>query len=163
MCPIPISSPHATGTGQIEQLSSFAVRYAAEMHLAFVTFFRERIATRLYSDWSERERVSLVSKVVIDGITKTAGDWADALEQVTGASNRALCTMLPFAGTIASRRLVTTNRRWCPICRKRHLKAVSTSTLRVSKVMSITSSSGDHFDDRDRLCREPQGAAELRA
>ncbi|PQV52921.1 hypothetical protein, partial [Paraburkholderia sp. BL21I4N1] len=31
---------------------------------------------------------------------------------------------------------------------KRHLKAVSTSTLRVSKVMSITSSSGDHFDDR---------------
>ncbi|SDE10823.1 hypothetical protein [Paraburkholderia lycopersici] len=46
---------------------------------------------------------------------------------------------------------------------KRHLKAVSTSTLRVSKVMSITSSSGDHFDDRDRLCRKPQGAAKLRA
>jgi hypothetical protein len=45
--------------------------------------------------------------------------------------------------------------------RKRHLKAVSTSTLRVSKVMPITSSSGDHFDDRDRLCWEPQGAAEL--
>ena len=47
--------------------------------------------------------------------------------------------------------------------RKRHLKAVSTSTLRVSKVMSITSSSGDHFDDRDRQCWKPQGAAELRA
>ena len=46
---------------------------------------------------------------------------------------------------------------------KRHLKAVSTSTLRVSKVMSITSSSGDHFDDRDRQCWKPQGAAELRA
>ena len=47
--------------------------------------------------------------------------------------------------------------------RKRHLKAISTSTLRVSKVMSITSSSGDHFDDRDRQCWKPQGAAELRA
>jgi len=47
--------------------------------------------------------------------------------------------------------------------RKRHLKAVSTSTLRVSKVMSITSSSGDHFDDRDRQSWKPQGAAELRA
>jgi hypothetical protein len=35
--------------------------------------------------------------------------------------------------------------------------------LRVSKVMSITSSSGDHFDDRDRQCWKPQGAAELRA
>jgi hypothetical protein len=46
---------------------------------------------------------------------------------------------------------------------KRHLKAVSTSTLRVSKVMSITSSSGDHFDDRDRQSWKPQGAAELRA
>jgi len=46
---------------------------------------------------------------------------------------------------------------------KRHLKAVSTSTLRVSKVMPITSSSGDHFDDRVRLCREPHGAAELHA
>ncbi|EIF28997.1 hypothetical protein BCh11DRAFT_04425 [Burkholderia sp. Ch1-1] len=46
---------------------------------------------------------------------------------------------------------------------KRHLKAVSTSTLRVSKVMSITSSSGDHFDDGDRQCWKPQGAAELRA
>jgi hypothetical protein len=46
---------------------------------------------------------------------------------------------------------------------KRHLKAVSTSTLSVSKVMSITSSSGDHFDDRDRQCWKPQGAAELRA
>ncbi|CAE6872543.1 hypothetical protein [Paraburkholderia domus] len=47
--------------------------------------------------------------------------------------------------------------------RKRHLKAVSTSTLRVSKVMSITSSSGEHFDDRDWQCWKPQGAAELRA
>lgn len=112
----PATSPHGIGTGDVEQLSSFAVRYAAEVSLAFVTFFRERIATKLYSDWDERERVSVVSKLVIDGITKTASDWAEALQLVTGVTDLACCTMLPFAGTIASRRLVTANRRWCQIC-----------------------------------------------
>jgi hypothetical protein len=92
------------------------------------------------------DRTFLISAVALSGLSSAASR--------AGYSVRTLFRI--HAGLLVNVKKPRFNR-------KRHLKAVSTPRLTVSKVMSVTSSSGDHFDDRDRGCREPQGQAELHA
>ncbi|MFM0215457.1 TniQ family protein [Paraburkholderia caledonica] len=109
-------SPAGIGSGGVEQISSFAMRFAEAMAVSFADFFRELVAPRLYKKKRRPQRVSVVSKGVIDGMTRTAAEWVAALEDVASVGDLSTCTLLPFAGAIGPRRLVTTNRRWCPIC-----------------------------------------------
>jgi transposase len=93
--------------------------------------------------------------------TPTYSSWLNQVERWFGLITQQAIRRGSFRNV---RQLIASIERYTEqYNRKRHLKAVSTSTLRVSKVMSITSSSGDHFDDRDRQSWKPQGAAELRA
>ncbi|MFM0377808.1 TniQ family protein [Paraburkholderia strydomiana] len=109
-------SPVGMGSGRVEQLSSFAMRLAEAMAVSFADFFRELVAPQLYKKKRRPQRVSVVSKGVIDGMTRTAAEWVAALEDVASVGDLTTCTLLPYAGAIGPRRLVTTNRRWCPIC-----------------------------------------------
>jgi hypothetical protein len=109
-------SPGGIGTGRVEQLSSFAIRYSEILSVSFIDFYRDLVAQRLYSGRRMPERVKLVSRVVVDGITKTAVDWVAALAQLSSAKDLSTCTLLPFAGTLGARNLVSPIRRWCPVC-----------------------------------------------
>ncbi|WP_034176533.1 TniQ family protein [Burkholderia ambifaria] len=109
-------SPFDAGTGRVECLSSFAIRYAESMAVSFIDFYRCFIFPVLPHESTNVTRVTIPSGTVIDGITKTALDWTRALEKVTSVKDLSACTLLPFAGVVAARRLVTASRRWCPLC-----------------------------------------------
>lgn len=109
-------APGGVGCGRIEQLSSFAIRYAQDMAVPFVDLYRELIAPQIYGRREKPVRINIVSRVVVDGITKTAVDWTSALEKVTSVHDLSRCTLLPFAGVIGARRLVSVARRWCSVC-----------------------------------------------
>lgn len=109
-------APSGVGCGRTEQLSSFAIRYAQEIGVLFIDFYRELLAPEIYDRREKPARINIVSRAVVDGITKTAGDWTSALEKVTSIHDLSHCTLLPFAGVIGARRLVSVTRRWCPTC-----------------------------------------------
>lgn len=109
-------SPFDAGTGRIESLSGFSIRYAEHMAVSFIDFYRSFIFPAVFHESTRVSRVAIPSGTVIDGITKTALDWTRALEKVTSVANLSGCTLLPFAGVVAARRLVTSSRRWCPPC-----------------------------------------------
>ncbi len=109
-------SPFDAGTGRVECLSSFAIRYAAHMAVPFIDFYRSVVFPAVSPKSTRVSRVTIPSGTVIDGITKTALDWTRALETVASVNDLSACTLLPFAGVVAARRLVTASRRWCPLC-----------------------------------------------
>lgn len=109
-------APSGAGGGRIEQLSSFAIRYAQEMAVPFIDLYRELVAPQIYGRREKPARINIVSRAVVDGITKTAADWTSALEKVTSVHDLSRCTLLPFAGVIGARRLVSVTRRWCSAC-----------------------------------------------
>jgi len=109
-------APSGAGGGRIEQLSSFAIRYAQEMAVPFIDLYRELVAPQIYGRREKPARINIVSRAVVDGITKTAADWTSALEKVTSVDDLTRCTLLPFAGVIGARRLVSVTRRWCSTC-----------------------------------------------
>jgi TniQ len=104
------------GTGRIEQLSSFAARYAEALDVRLIDFYRYGILTQFGRVPSNPCRLFVPAKLVIDGIGETAIKWAAALASLTGLSGLQRCSVLPFQGALASRRLVTLPRRWCPHC-----------------------------------------------
>ncbi|SPB17802.1 TetR family transcriptional regulator [Caballeronia novacaledonica] len=109
-------SPSEAGTGRVESLSSFSVRYAEHMAVTFVELYRSIVHPRLFSESTRGTRVKIPPAMVIDGITKTAQDWTRAFEHIASIDDLSGCTLLPFAGVIAARRIVTLSRRWCPQC-----------------------------------------------
>jgi hypothetical protein len=109
-------APGGVGCGRIEQLSSFAIRYAEEMAVQFVDLYRELVAPQLYDRRERPARFNIVYRAVVEGITKSAVNWTSALEKITSVADLSTCTLLPFAGVIGARRLVSVTRRWCPSC-----------------------------------------------
>jgi hypothetical protein len=109
-------SPSGSGTGRVESLSSFAVRYAEHIAVRFIDFYRGLLYPLLFPENTRTTQVTIPAAMVIDGITKTANDWSHALESIASIENAARCTFLPFTGVIAARRVVTLSRRWCPQC-----------------------------------------------
>jgi hypothetical protein len=104
------------GTGRIEQLSSVAARLAEDLCLPFLTVYRTAI-NPAPADVANDCRLPMIPRaLIIESIGETARKWTAALGQCTGAENLRNCTLLPFQGAIAPKRLVTLGRRWCPRC-----------------------------------------------
>ena len=108
--------PYGLRSGRVEQLSSFAARYAEAMSVSFSDFYRKYLFVTLFEGRAKPPRVNLISKAVIDGMAKTAVDWTTALQKACSVSDLSSLTTLPFLGAVAPKRLVTLERRWCPQC-----------------------------------------------
>jgi hypothetical protein len=108
--------PFGVRTGRTEQLSSFSARYAEAMSVTFSDFYRKYLFPMLYEGKPKPPRANLISRAVIDGMAKTAVDWTTALQKACSVGDLTGLTMLPFQGSVAPKRLVTLERRWCPQC-----------------------------------------------
>lgn len=104
------------GTGRIEQLSSVAARLAEELCLPFISVYRDGLYPLFDRRLSAARRITLPSRLVIESIGNTASEWTAALATITKLKSLRCCSLLPFQGALAARRLVTTGRRWCPEC-----------------------------------------------
>ncbi|WP_176079760.1 TniQ family protein [Paraburkholderia tropica] len=104
------------GTGRIEQLSSVAARLAEKLCLPFIEVYRFAINQSPSAEGAVGRLPMISRKLLIEAIGETALKWTTSLARFTGAADLRNCTLLPFQGAIAAKRLVSPGRRWCPVC-----------------------------------------------
>ena len=108
-------SPQGLDGGRVEQLSSFAFRYAEALSVCFIDFYRAEVAPLLF-EGQVPQRITVRKGSIIDGTLGAAEGWANALNRLTRRSDLRRCTLLPWRDVLAPRGLARDSRAWCPVC-----------------------------------------------
>ena len=122
---VPLCGPQPLGVGTplIESLTSFVGRLAIAHHVPSSAIFDGPVRP-LVSEGVVRERLHLSAHlasgaIVYDGLGKPAEDLVYALTRLTGLSDMALHTLLPWRGLLPPRHsgaLHWGRKRWCAWC-----------------------------------------------
>ncbi|QBR02507.1 TniQ family protein [Paraburkholderia pallida] len=103
------------GTGNVEQASSLAIRYAEALNVRFIDFYRYAIFPQS-GRHAKTAYMQIPRRLYTEGMTTTALEWVLALATLMRTSDVQYCTTLPLQGAISGRGLNTDERRWCPQC-----------------------------------------------
>lgn len=111
--------PIGIGTPFVEGLASYLTRLTAAHMLPPSAMLREVIVPHLPANLGRNFNNTIGRQGVItnmNGIRGEAKTMVEILERLTGRSNLALLTMLPFSNLLARYELQDMDNSWCPYC-----------------------------------------------
>lgn len=110
--------PIGVETPLVESLSSYLARLAAAHMLPVSALLRNVIAGYLPMDNHNLAKVIGPQTIIknMNGMGEAASSLVEVLEKLTGRTNLASLTMMPFSRLISPRRLMNSESAWCPYC-----------------------------------------------
>ncbi|WP_233832853.1 TniQ family protein [Paraburkholderia sp. ZP32-5] len=111
-------APLGVGGESFEDLASY-FRRLAELHLMRPWTLAMRAVAPVISGKSERGRRSIADVcygLSMNGVTKLADQWVDALSQLTLRNDLHLRTLLPLRDIVPRYKLLSQTERYCPLC-----------------------------------------------
>jgi len=111
--------PIGIGTPFVEGLASYLTRLSAAHMLPPSAMLREVIVPHLPPNLGRNFNNTIGRQSVItnmNGIRGEAKTMVEILERLTGRSNLAMLTMLPFSNILARYELQDMDNSWCPYC-----------------------------------------------
>lgn len=110
--------PIGIGTPLVESLSSYIARLAAAHMLPVSALFRDVIAIHWPNDSHNLEKQIGPQAIIkkMNGMGVEASNLVGIVEQLTGRTNLAALTMIPFSKVISPYKLMSPESFWCPYC-----------------------------------------------
>ncbi len=111
-------APIGIGTPLVESLSSYLARLAAAHMLPVSALLRDVIAIHLPNDNHNLEKQIGPQRIIkkINGMEVATSSFVDVIEKLTGRTNLAALTMMPFSKVISPYKLMSSESFWCPYC-----------------------------------------------
>jgi AraC-like DNA-binding protein len=113
--------PVGVGTPEVECLTSYLTRLAGEHHVLTGDLLGNVLTPRFDKpSWVRHGSPNLGTLYsgagALNGIGSQAGEWVEALEDVTQRTDVQALTLLIWAEVLPAKELLRSTRAWCPVC-----------------------------------------------